>query len=104
MIVYELRHEIYSWEESSTDVYTLLFETEEDAIEYLSIKKVNIIDEYCNHLDLPSSIDALHQYMENDDESYYNEFADEENYFHVELDEFGFDTLCIEKKEVLKFK
>ena len=39
MIVYELRHEVYIWEDCDTIVTTLIFETEDDAIEYLSIKK-----------------------------------------------------------------
>ena len=35
MIVYELRHTMYIWEDCATEVNTLLFETEKDAIEYL---------------------------------------------------------------------
>ena len=103
MIVYEFRHTIYVWEDCDTTVHTLLFETEEDAIEYLETKKTDIIDEYCKQLNLPYSIDELRQYMNGNTDTY-DELDDEEGYFRIELEEYGVDTLSIEKKEVLKFK
>ena len=103
MIVYELRHEIYIWEDCETIVKTLLFETEADAIEYLNIKKIDIIDEYCNHLDLPCSVELLKNYINGHNHSY-NDIIDDEEYFSVEIEEYGHDKLSVEKKEVLKFK
>lgn len=103
MIVYELRHEIYVWEDCETIVKTLLFETKADAIEYLDIKKVDIIDEYCNHLDLPCSVESLRDYINGYDDSYYD-IVDHEDYFSVEIEEYGHDKLSIDKKEILKFK
>ena len=103
MIVYELRHEIYVWEDCETIVKTLLFETKADAIEYLDIKKVDIIDEYCNHLDLPCSVESLRDYINEHDHAY-DDLIDDEDYFSVEIEEYGNDKLSVEKKEVLKFK
>ena len=104
MIVYELRHTMYIWEDCTTDVNTLLFETEKDAIEYLNIKKIDIIDEYCEHLDLQYSSIALCQYILSTDEETYNNYIEEDDYFYVELEEYGHDSLEITKKEILKFK
>ena len=103
MIVYELRHTMYIWEDCTTDVNTLLFETEKDAIEYLNIKKIDIIDEYCEHLDLQYSSIALCQYILSTDEETYNNYIEEDDYFYVELEEYGHDSLEITKKEILKF-
>lgn len=104
MIVYEFRHEIYAWEDCETTVNTLLFETKDDAIEYLNIKKPDIVREYCNQLDLPDFIDTLRQYIETSETLYSNHFTDENDYFYVALEEYGHDELSIEKKEILKFK
>ena len=103
MIVYELRHTMYIWEDCTTDVNILLFETEKDAIEYLNIKKIDIIDEYCEHLDLQYSSIALRQYILSTDEETYNNYIEEDDYFYVELEEYGHDSLEITKKEILKF-
>lgn len=102
MIVYELRHTIYVWEECDTTVNTLIFETEEDAIEYLETKKMDLVDEYCKELNLPFSLNTLHQYLSQDDGTY-SDITDEETYFYVEIEEYGFDRLEITKKEVLRF-
>lgn len=102
MIVYELRHTIYVWEDCDTTVNTLIFETEDDAIEYLNAKRTDLIDEYCKELNIPYSIEMLHQQLEIDDGSY-NDITDESDYFYVEIEEYGFDRLEITKKEVLKF-
>ena len=101
MIVYELRHDIYIWEDCDTIVKTLLFETKADAIEYLNIKKVDVIDEYCNHLDIPCSIESLKDYINAYD---YDDIVEDEDYFYVEIEEYGNDKLSVNKKEVLKFK
>lgn len=103
MIVYELRHTIYVWEDCDTTVNTLIFETKEDAIEYLNTKKTDLIDEYCSELNLPYSINALRQHLLSTSDETYNDFCDEEGYFRIEIEEYGFDKLEIEKKEVLKF-
>ena len=106
MIAYELRHTMYIWEDCTTEVNTLLFETEEDAIEYLNIKKIDIIDEYCEHLNLQHSSNssiALRQYILSTSEETYNDYTEEDDYFYVELEEFGHDILEITKKELLKF-
>ena len=83
MIVYELRHTMYIWEDCTTDVNTLLFETEKDAIEYLNIKKIDIIDEYCEHLDLQYSSIALCQYILSTDEETYNNYIEEDDYWSL---------------------
>ena len=102
MTVYEFRHTIYIWEDNDTSVTTLIFEKEEDAIEYLNGKKDNIIDEYCIELNIPCSIENLKQYMFLNDECY-DEIIDREKYFSVELVSYGRDTLEVTKKDVLKF-
>jgi hypothetical protein len=103
MIVYELRHDIYIWEDCETIVKTLLFETKADAIEYLNIKKADIIDEYCNHLDVSYSIESLRNYINASDHTY-DDIIDDEDYFSIEIEEYGHDKLSVNKKEVLKFK
>ena len=104
MIVYELRHEEYAWEDCDTTVTTLIFETENDAIEYLSIKKLDIVSEYCEQLDLADSLEALTSYIDANSYDTYNDLCDEDTYFYVELEEYGHDSLEVIKKEVLKFK
>ena len=103
MTVYELKHTIYVWEDCDTSVHTLLFETIDDAVEYLSIIKSNIIDEYIKHLDL-FSIEELEQYIREREDDTYDKFINEINHFEIELEEYGYDVLSIEKKEILKFK
>ena len=104
MIVYELRHTIYIWDSNEYTVSTLLFETKEDAIEYLDAKKVDLIDEYCNELDIPYSVNNLIQHLSSTSEDFYNCFVNDKDYFRAELEEYGSDTLEITEKEILKFK
>ena len=75
MIVYELRHEEYAWEDCDTTVTTLIFETENDAIEYLSIKKLDIVSEYCEQLDLADSLEALTSYIDANSYDTYNDLC-----------------------------
>ena len=102
MIVYELRHEIYVWRDRETIVNTLLFEIEDDAIEYLNIKKDNIIDEYCIELNIPCSIESLRNYINEYDYSYKN-IVEHEKSFFIEVENYGYDKLSITMKEILKF-
>lgn len=103
MIAYELRHTIYVWEDCDTTVKTLLFETEDDAIEYLNVKKADLIDEYCKELNIPYSETKLREHLLSTSEETYNDYCDEDTYFRIEIEEYGYDILDIEKKEILRF-
>lgn len=104
MTVYELRHTVYIWDSNECNVFTLLFETKEDAREYLEAKKLDLIDEYCNELNIPYSINDLGQHLLSKREEFYNDFVNDKDYFYAEIEEYGSDTLEITEKEILKFK
>ena len=103
MIVYELRHTIYSYEDQTTEFHTLLFETKEDAIEYLAEKKYEILSDYCIFYKRPknTSLESLKEYMAN--YNLYDEIKDSSDYFYITAEEFGHDILEIKEKQIFKF-
>ena len=101
MVVYELRHTTYTWEDSDTNVYTMMFETKEDAMTYLTEKKYDIVKEYCDQLGIPNDIDQLRTYTMQS--VGYDEFDDLPDYFNIWIDEYGSDTLSIIQQQVLRF-
>ena len=106
MIVYEVISVTYSyWDNDYTISYNELFSKEEDALLYYDTQINRIKEEYLEE----AGVDTMEEFEEHDDYNYtyeYDTFDDKTNrpkLFHMSIDEYGYDTVYLYKKHVMKF-
>jgi hypothetical protein len=101
MIVYTLKHDVYSWEENLTESFVEVFADEESAKNYFEIKKELAITEFLDYVGCAD----LEEYIQNC-EGDYDEEPTIENlpYFYIWLDDYGSDKLVVQKKTVMSFE
>ena len=114
MYVYEFVHMTYCWDDNDYDVAeTEIFETYNDAAMYFEGKMDCVIREYLNEANVPD----LKAFENSDDYCYYNlsNFSDktepseniDDRYrwpcFYISIDEYGSETLRINKKKIMRF-
>ena len=82
-----------------------LFSKEEDALLYYDSQRDRIKEEYLKE----SGVETMEEFEEHDDYNYTyecNTFDDKTNrpkLFHMSIDEYGYDTVYLYKKHVMKF-
>ena len=106
MIVYEVISVTYSyWDNDYTISYNELFSKEEDALLYYDTQKDRIKEEYLGE----AKVETMEEFEEYDEYNYtyeYTTFDDKTNnpkIFHMSIDEYGYDTVYLYKKHVMKF-
>lgn len=106
MIVYEVISVTHSyWDNDYTISYNELFSKEEDALLYYDTQKDRIKEEYLGE----AKVETMEEFEEYDEYNYtyeYTTFDDKTNspkIFHMSIDEYGYDTVYLYKKHVMKF-
>lgn len=106
MIVYEVISVTYSyWDNDYTISYNEIFSKEEDALLYYETQIDRIKNEYLNE----AGVETMEEFEERDDYNYtyeYHTFDDKTNspkLFHMSIDEYGYDSVYLYKKPVMKF-
>ena len=96
--VYIVTHEIYSYEDHDYDTTVEVFDSLESAMNYYLMKKEMIDNDYLEYLD----VDVLD--MNNDEYLYVHELSRGTfPLYHIEYDEYGFDKLSVESKQIMNF-
>ena len=101
MVVYTLKHDVYSWEEDHTESFVEVFVDEESAQKYFEIKKELAITEFLDYVGCANLEEYIQDYEgDYDDESTVEDLP----YFYIWLDEYGSDRLVVQKKTVMSFE
>ena len=98
--VYILVHESYAYWDNEYDVNFKTFKDKESAMNYLKIMKQEFIDDACDHENL--TVEELRNAYESDD-GYVYAFEDEEDYFRIDIEDYGYDCAYIDVQDVMSF-
>jgi hypothetical protein len=98
--VYILVHESYAYWDNDYDVNFKTFKDKESAMNYLKIMKQEFIDNACDHENL--TVEELRNAYDSDD-GYVYAFEDEEDYFRLDIEEYGYDCAYISDQDVMSF-
>lgn len=98
--VYIVKHDIFSYEDRSYESFVEVFCDEDSARNYFEIKKEEIIQKYYDYTD-SSSVQELE-----DNIDFYSDLKDTIYglpYLYMDLEEYGFDRMVVQKKDVMSF-
>ena len=100
MSVYVVKHDVYGYEDGCNESFVEVFDSLESATNYFKIKKEQILDEYMDE----TGINRIQDLMNHYDFDYDFEPASFNlPYAYISLDEYGYDRLVIQKKDIMKF-
>jgi hypothetical protein len=98
--VFVVKHDIYGYEDNIHESFIEVFCNEDSAKNFFEIKKEEIIQEYYNHTGENSIEDLFNTgAFSYDIEPTVNGMP----FLYIDLDEYGFDRLVIQKKDVMSF-
>ena len=92
--VYILVHESHSYWDNDYNVNFKTFKDKESAMNYLKIMKQEFIDNACDHENL--TVEELR-------DGYIYAFEDEEDYFRIDIEEYGYDLAYIDDQDIMSF-
>ena len=98
--VFIVKHDIYGYEDDTYESFVEVFRDESSARNYFEVKKEQVMQEYYEYTDT-NSIQEL--------EENYDFYSDLEPtvfslpYLFMNLDEYGFDRLVVQKKDIMSF-
>ena len=98
--VYILVHESYAYWDNDYDVSFKTFKDKESAINYLKIMKQEFINDACDYENL--TVEELRNSFDNDDGHVYD-FEDTEEYFRLDIEDYGYDCAYIDIQDVMSF-
>lgn len=98
--VYIVKHDIYCYEEGTYESFVEILSDEDSARTYFEIKKEQVMQEYYDY----TGVDSFQELEDN-----YDFYSDLEPtvyglpYLFVNLEDFGFDKLVVQKKDIMSF-
>ena len=101
MKVYILLYESYSYYDNEATNSIKVFADKGSAIHYLDILKEQLIENALEELNL-KNLQELEESFENDSEYIYS-YTNEDDYYYIDIEDWGTDTLSILEEDVMTF-
>lgn len=98
--VYLLVKESYIYWDNDYDTTFNVFLDKQSAMNYLAVMKEMLLDEAMNELNVTTvkEIEALAE-----EENTVYDYANKDDYYHIDIEEWGHDYLYIIEKDVMEF-
>ena len=100
MKVYILVHESYGYWDNDYYVDMKSFKDKQSAINYLSIWKNEMLNEYLGEIE----VETIEEYREQLGDALFCLDITDDDWFKIDVDETGYDVLYIEEQDVMKFE
>ena len=101
MKVYILLYESYSYYDNDVTNSIKVFADKASAIHYLDVLKEQLIENALEELNL-KNLQELEESFENDSEYIYY-YRNEVDYYYIDIEDWGTDTLSILEEDVMTF-
>lgn len=101
MRVYVLLYESYSYYDNETTNSIKVFADKGSAIHYLDVLKEQLIENALEELNF-KTVQELEESYENDSEYIYS-YTNEVDYYYIDIEDWGTDTLSILEEDVMTF-
>lgn len=98
--VYIVKHDVYGYEDCTYESFVEVFNNEDSARNYFEVKKEQVMQEYYDYTDTNSI-----QELENNN-SFYSDLEPTVHglpYLFMDLDDYGYDRLVVQKKDIMSF-
>ena len=101
MKVYILLHETFAYYNNEAGYSVKVFADKDSALRYLAILKEQLLDNAMEELGY-KTVKELEDLYENDSE-YILYYRNEDDYYYIDIEDWGTDTLSILEEDVMTF-
>lgn len=101
MKVYVLFYESYAYYDNETRNSLKVFVDKDSALRYFAILKEQLLDNAMEELNL-KTVQELEDKFENDGDYIYD-YRNEEDYYYIDIEDWGTDRLSILEEDVMSF-
>lgn len=101
MKVYVLLYESFSYYDNETTNSIKVFVDRDSALRYFAVFKEQLLDNAMEELNF-KTVQELEDSFENDSEYIYD-YRNEEDYYYIDIEDWGTDRLSILEEDVMSF-
>lgn len=100
MYVYMLIKERYTQWDNDWEASYKVFKDEQSAINYFIIEREALLEDAYHELNV-NTVEEIKTLYDNEEEVYC--FTYDDDWYHIEIEDWGYDLLKIEKQDVMEF-